>query len=130
MILRKNRKANSIISAFQRMFDIHKAAGFNFPIRSISFDKETSVLSNKVQDFLKENNVSFVAFKNTSSKSKIAENAIKQIRTIMARLLRNNQNNIRWWTLLPRVVKILNSRQIYVNGKATGFTPEQINNNN
>lgn len=130
MILRKNRKANSIVAAFQKMLDIHKQAGHDYPIKSIAFDKESSVMSKIVQQFLKENNIHFVAFKHSSSKSKIAENCIKQIRTITARLIRQSNNTLRWWTLLPRVVSILNSRQIYVKGKPTGFTPEQINLNN
>ena len=130
MILRKNHKANSIISAFQRMLDVHKATGHDYPIRSVAFDKETSLMSKAVQHFFKENNIHFVAFKHSSSKSKVAENCIKQIRTITARIIRQSKNTLRWWTVLPRVVNILNSRQIYVNGKPTGFSPEKINSNN
>lgn len=131
MILRKNRKAKSIISAFQQMLDVHKTiAQHDYPIRSIAFDKEASVMSKAVQLFLKENNIHFVAFKHSSSKSKVAENCIKQIRTITARIIRQSKNKLRWWTVLPRVVNILNSREIFVNGKPTGFSPEKININN
>ena len=130
VILRGNRRANSIISAFQKILDLHKAAGRDYAIRSVAFDKETSVLSNAVQLFFQQNNITFVAFKNSASKSKVAENCIRQIRTITARLIRHSKNTARWWNVLPKVVKILNSRQIYVNGKPTGFKPEQINSNN
>lgn len=130
IILRGNRRANSIITAFQKMLDLHKRAGHEYPVRSIAFDKETSVMSNAVQNFFAQNNIQFVAFKNTASKSKVAENCIKQIRTITARLIRQSKNTARWWNVLPKVVKILNSRQIYVNGKPTGFTPEQITSKN
>ena len=126
VILRKNRRANSIISAFEKIIEIHRGAGHEYPIRSVAFDKETSVMSKAVQHFFREKNIKFVAFKNTSSKSKVAENCIKQIRTITARLIRHSKNEVRWWTVLPKVVKILNTRQIYVNGKPTGFTPEKI----
>ncbi len=130
IILRGNRRANSIISAFQKMLDQHKNAGHDYPVRSIAFDKETSVMSKAVQNFFQQNNIQFVAFKNSASKSKVAENCIKQIRTITARLARQSKNSARWWNLLPKVVKILNSRQIYVNGKPSGFTPEQITSKN
>jgi hypothetical protein len=106
IILRGNRRANSIISAFQKMLDLHKNAGHNYPIRSIAFDKETSVLSKAVQNFFQQNSIQFVAFKNSASKSKIAENCIKQIRTITARLIRQSQKTLRWWNVLPKVVKI------------------------
>ena len=130
IILRGNRRANAMISAFQKMLDLHKMAGHEYPVRSIAFDKETSVLSKAVQNFFAQNNIQFVAFKNSASKSKVAENCIKQIRTITARLIRQSKNTVRWWNVLPKVVKILNSRQIYVNGKPTGFTPEQITSDN
>ena len=126
-----NRRAPAIISALEKILKIHREeTGFTHPIRSIGFDKETSVLSKAVQAFLKENNITFAAFQHTSSKSKLAENAIKQIRTVMARLIRNSQNTERWWNLMPQVVRNLNSREIYVDGKSTGFTPEKINSDN
>jgi hypothetical protein len=129
VILRGNRRAPAIISALEKILKVHREA-FTHPIRSIGFDKETSVLSKAVQAFLKDNNITFAAFQHTSSKSKMAENAIKQIRTVMARLIRNSRNTERWWNLMPQVVRILNSREIYIDGKPTGFTPEKINSDN
>ena len=130
VILRGNRRAPAIISALEKILKVHRETGFTHPIRSIGFDKETSVLSKAVQAFLKDNNITFAAFQHTSSKSKMAENAIKQIRTVMARLIRNSRNTERWWNLMPQVVRILNSREIYIDGKPTGFTPEKINSDN
>ena len=41
--MKGNRRANSIILAFQKIIDLHKAAGRDYAIRSVAFDKETSV---------------------------------------------------------------------------------------
>ena len=130
VILRGNRRARSIISAFEHIFKQHREAGFTHPIRSVAFDKETSVMSKAVQAFLAENNIAFVAFQHSSSKSKMAENAIKQIRTVMARLIRDSKNTLRWWNVMPQVRRILNSREIYTDGKPTGFSPEKITEEN
>jgi hypothetical protein len=70
------------------MLDLHKRAWYEYPVRSIAFDKENSVMSKAVQNFFAQNKLQFVAFKNTAFKSKAAENCIKQIRTITARLVR------------------------------------------
>jgi hypothetical protein len=86
-ILEGNRKAPSIIKAFQNIFRQHAEA---FPdghqIQSVGFDKETSVMSRDVQAFLKDNNIAFHAFEMSSTKSKVAERAIGQIRNVMKRL--------------------------------------------
>ena len=130
VLLRGNRKAKSMISAFEKIFQMHKQAGHTHPIRSISFDKETSVMSKAVQAFLAEHHIKFVPFQMSSSKSKMAENAIRQIRSVVVRLVRNSNNTERWWHLMPNVNNVLNSREIFIDGKPTGFTPEQINQKN
>lgn len=130
VILRGNRRAPAIISALEKILKRHREAGLSHSILSIGFDKETSVMSKAVQAFLKENSIEFAAFQHSSSKSKMAENAIKQIRTVMARLIRQTEKSERWWNLMPQVVRILNSREIYVDGKSTGYTPEKINSEN
>ena len=130
VLLRGNRKAQSMITAFEKIFQLHKQAGHTHRIRSISFDKETSVMSKAVQAFLAENHIKFVPFQMSSSKSKMAENAIRQIRSNVVRLVRNSNNTERWWHLMPTVTNILNTREIFIDGKPTGFTPEQVNQNN
>ena len=127
VILRGNRRAPAIVAALDKVLALHRQAGFTWPVRSIGFDKETSVLSKTVQAYLAEQHIQFVAFQHSASKSKMAENCIRQIRTVMARLLRHNQNNVRWWTLLPQVAVLLNNREIYIGGKGTGYSPSQIN---
>ena len=91
-IVRKNKSAESMIRAFSDILEQHKnRLGPKAPhIVSISFDQETSVMSKKVQDFLRDNNIKFHAFKYSASKSKMAENAIKQIRSVMAKLIEQN----------------------------------------
>ena len=68
IILRKNKSADSIIRAIERVLQQHKQR-FSHHIKSISFDQETSVMSNKVQSFLRDNSIAFHAFKYSSSKS-------------------------------------------------------------
>ena len=91
VVLKKNRKAASIISAFETLLALHQAAGHTHPIRSISFDRERSVVSKEVQSFLKSKNIKFTSFKMSKSKAKHAENLIKLVRTDVARLERFHQ---------------------------------------
>jgi len=127
--LRDTRTSGSMISAFKEVLRHHKEVfgetGHN--ISSISFDKERSVMSNEVQQFFKSNNIKFHAFEFSSSKAKVAENLIRQIRTTMARL-GEARTDKRWWYLLQPVIDDLNSRPILVNGKRLGnYTPKDVN---
>ena len=126
----KSRTADSIISAFKKLFDVHSLKHPNAHILSISFDRETSVMSKKVQSFFKSLGITFHAFKMSSSKAKYAEGAIRQIREVMARLMERGIKKDRWWNLLPTVVDILNSREIVVDQKPLGYAPNQINKDN
>ena len=125
--LLKNRTAESMIKAFKVIMNHHSKVFPNVAIKSISFDKETSVVGKKVQSFLAEKGITFHAFQMSSSKAKHAENAIKQIRATTAVLLRRNFKKDRWWNLLPTVVKTLNARPIVVNGKSLKFAPQDVN---
>ena len=130
IILRHGKSADAMVRAFAELLRQHASVHPDYPISSISFDRETSVLSHKVQSFLKENNVSFHAFQMSASKAKAAESAIKQIRSIMTRLLRDTYPHGRWWQLMPYVVNILNARPVVIDGKNTGFSPQDINTEN
>jgi hypothetical protein len=127
-IVRKNKSAEAMIKAFQDIFDQHKKAfGPNgHKIVSISFDQETSVMSKKVQDFLRENHIKFHAFKFSSSKSKMAENAIKRIRNVMAKFIQQNPVENKWWHLLPGVVNSLNHGYINIRGKMLNWRPRDV----
>jgi len=124
--LRKNRKAESMIAAFRTLLAMHAAAGHAHPVQSISFDRETSVMSRKVQDFLADSHIKFTAFKMSSSKAKHAESAIKQVRTAVARLERLRGPETRWWQLLPEVQALLNRREIVVDGRRLGFAAADV----
>lgn len=128
--LKKNRTADSMISAFKELFNQHNEHLPHVPIKSISFDMETSVLSNKVQEYFNNRGISFHAFKLSSSKAKAAENAIKQVRSAMAVLMRQNRPKDRWWNLLEDVRKTLNRRKIVIDGKKVGYAPDEINQEN
>jgi hypothetical protein len=87
-------------------------------------------MSNKVQNFFKDRGISFHAFEMSSSKAKMAEGAIKLIRTTVTRLMRRNNPKDRWWNVLPLAVEHLNRRNIVIDGKDTGFSPASINSQN
>jgi hypothetical protein len=57
-------------------------------VRGISFDQERSVVGKVVQAHLRERKIKFTAFKNSKSKAKFAEGAIRLVRTLEARLER------------------------------------------
>lgn len=125
--LLKSKSADSMIKALNVLIEKHREHLPDVAVKSIAFDRETSMLSNKVQDFLKSENIAFHAFDMTSSKAKFAEGAIRLIREKMAVLMRRNNPKDRWWTLLPEVVAGLNSQPIVVDGKTIGkFTPRDV----
>lgn len=134
VILRKNKSAESMIVAFKEIIKQFEIQNDGAHVKSISFDKETSVMGHKVQNFLAEMNIGFHAFQLTASKSKFAEGAIKLIRATMARLLRVPQSGDerprRWWHLLQTCADILNSQTIRVDGKSLGYAPRDINQSN
>ena len=139
IVLRKSRKGASMISAFESLLALHSAAGHTHPVRGISFDRERSVMSKEVQNFLDKKHIKFTSFKMSSSKAKHAESLIKQVRTDMARLERFNQleafklrktkngSSARWWNLLGDLANELNNKEIVVGGKRTKFKPKEIN---
>ena len=126
-ILRKTKSAESMIRAFKEILEKHKAAfgETGHKVISVSFDMETSVMSKKVQDFLSDNNIAFHAFKFSASISKMAENAIKQIRSTMAKLLKKHPEQ-RWWWELENIVDVLNHREIMIRGKRLGWRPRDV----
>lgn len=128
--LLKNRTADSIISAFNKLFANHNQQYPNTPIRSIAFDQETSVMSKKVQSFFSTKGIKFHPFKMSSSKAKFAEGAIRQIKQANARLMERGLKKDRWWNLLPHIVDGLNNQPIVVDNKPLGFTPNQITESN
>lgn len=128
--LLKSKSAESMIQAFQVLFEAHYARLPDVPIKSVSFDRETSVLSKKVQLFFSKENVSFHAFEMSASKAKFAEGAVRQIREKMAVLMRRNDPKDRWWTLLPVVLDVLNNQPVIVDGKKIGsYSPRDVNSN-
>lgn len=123
----KSKSAESLIKAFTKLFEMHAEKHPTVKIKSIAFDKETSVMSKKVQTFLSNRNIAFHAFQLSSSKAKFAEGAIRQIREVMARLMERGIKKDRWWNLLPTVLDILNNQEIVVDKKRLGLTPNQVN---
>ena len=134
-ILNKTRDADSMVKAFSNIIEQYKIQNPGHSIVSLAFDKERSVVGNTFQTLLKENNISFHAFQNTSSKSKMAEGEIRIIRNQIRKLRFNKEQ--RWWKLIEPAVDSLNRQPIRVQSKllvdpATGkyFTPAGVNGQN
>ena len=125
--LLKNRTAPSMIKAFVKLFAEHRKQFPTSRVLSVSFDRETSIVGKKVQKFFADLAIAFHAFQMSDSKAKHAENAIKQIRAVVAVLLRRNYPKDRWWNLLPTVVKTLNARPVVVSGRSLKMAPEDVN---
>lgn len=130
VIIKKNRTAPSMVRAFTTLLEQHQRA---FPgghrIQSISFDRETSVMSKLVQTFFKENFIQFHAFQHTSSKAKFAESSIRQLRTTIKRLLLSHPEE-RWWTIFDRAIQALNQQPIVIRGIKLPWRPIDINQSN
>jgi hypothetical protein len=139
-VLKKTRTAESMMKGFKEIFGKFRKHYDGMLVKSLAFDQERSVMSHKVQSYLKEKFIKFHPFANTSSKSKMAENAIKQIRTTVARLKGHTENKeIRWWRLIDAAVETLNKQPIKINGKYLSlpyntdhpyYTPNDVNASN
>lgn len=128
-VLKKNRKADAILSALTKIFERH-ASKHDYAIVSIGFDKERSVISKKVAQFLKQKNIKLTLFSFSRSKAKFAENTIGRVRQIVAVLESQSGNTKRWWRLLPDVESMLNHRPIIVNHRTLSFCPALITKEN
>jgi hypothetical protein len=134
-VLNKTRDANSMVKALGDIFAQFKKQNPTLQVSSLAFDKERSVVGNVVQSFLKEENVSFHAFQNTSSKSKMAEGEIKIIRNQIRKMRYNNEQ--RWWRIIQAAVDALNQQPIrlqnkYIKMADTGeyYTPANVSADN
>jgi len=128
-LLKAEKSAATLVRSLRRLLLMHKQAHHDYPIVSIAFDKETGMRSELVREFLKEQNIRLVFFKESRSKAKMAENAIRLIRTKVSRLMRDLPAR-RWWSILGLVARDLNSQEILVGGKRTGFAPRDVNSSN
>lgn len=116
--LKKTRTAESMIRSFKEIMEKFKIHHKGLHVKSLAFDKERSVMGHKFQSFLKEKKIVFHAFSNSSSKSKMAENGIRQIRNTIERMKGNTKSKeIRWWRLIQPAVNTLNKRPIEIKNK-------------
>jgi len=133
IIITKNKSADSMIRAFTKLLKKHEEVygPEGHKIQSIGFDRETSVMSNKVQAFLRDQGIKFHSFEMSSSKAKGAERAIGQIRTIKDRLERAAGKQLGWWRVLQTCADILNGQEIRVpSHRRLGYAPKDINQTN
>lgn len=127
-LLGDQKSTKTLIRVFKRLLKQHGEV-HSHSVISFSWDKEPGVNANLMKEFLKENNIKLHLFEHSSSKAKFAENLIRQVRTKVERLMRRDSRN-RWWKLLPTIQQDLNSQEIIIDGKKTGFKPKEINSEN
>jgi hypothetical protein len=133
VVLRGNRTAVEMERAFGVVLQQHRAkfGHDGHKIVSISFDLEPSVKSHRVQSFFRDNFISFHGFEMSDSKSKVAENAIRLLRTTVARLMAEKPPSERkWWRHVDKAVASLNSQRIEIDGHRFRWTPADINKHN
>jgi hypothetical protein len=130
VVLRGNRTAAEMERAFGVLLQQHEAkfGPDGHKIVSISFDKETSVMSHRVQSFFRSRFISFHGFEMSHSKSKMAENVIRLLRTTVARLMvRESPSERKWWRFVDKGVASLNSLPIEIDGQHIGWAPADVN---
>lgn len=139
-ILTRGRKAPEMEKAFNDIFTQFRKQNDGARVQSVSFDMERSIMGLKMQNYFSRKKVAFHAFQNTSSKSKMAENAIRQIRrTISIIKSMPNAKEIRWWHIIKHAVDTLNNQPIEINKKllkypnplvSEYYTPSLVNASN
>jgi hypothetical protein len=126
-ILRGSREADNMIWAFRDILKQFEQQNQGAKVKTIGFDKERSVMSHKVQNFFKENNIQFHPFSMSASKSKMAEGAIRLIRTAIKRLQDfPGAKEQRWWHLIQIAVDSLNSQKIMIGKKRLDYAPRDV----
>ena len=115
-ILHKTKSAESLQKAFEEVFKKFRIQNPGKKVTSVAFDKEPAIMGKLMQNYFKERQVSFHAFENSASKSKMAELTIRLLRETIARLKYESAEK-RWWHLLPVAVDVLNTQPIKVNNK-------------
>ena len=136
-ILQKTRDAESMVRALDDIRLQFEKQNPGSQIVSLAFDKERSVVGKIFQAYLKEHDISFHAFQNTRSKSKMAEGEIRIIRGQVRKMRFNPEQ--RWWRLIDDAVWALNQQPIRINsryikkskGEGGGFyTPANVDTSN
>jgi hypothetical protein len=115
-ILHKSKSAESLQKAFDEIFKAFRIQNNGKKVLSVAFDKEPAIMGRLMQNYFKDKNVSFYAFENSASKSKMAELTIRLLRETITRLKIESAEK-RWWHLLPVAVDVLNTQPIKVNNK-------------
>jgi len=129
--LNKSKSAKALITAFREVMAQFERQNSGNRVEHVSFDQEPAIMGHQFQEFLKENFIRFHPFTFTASKSKLAENGIRLLRTMIARLQTLPKfEHKRWWTLLQVAADVLNHQKIVVRGKKLSFAPADINDSN
>lgn len=124
-LMRGPKSSENLIRVLKRILLKHNLHHPDYKIQSISFDKEPAMMSKKVQEFLKENGIKFYYFEFSATKAKVAEGAIKLLRTDIQRMIKFD-NKLKWWNVLENAADSLNRKEIVINNKKTGFRPVDL----
>lgn len=125
-----NRKTTeTLMKVISRIIERHGKFNLGYPIIKIQFDKESGMKGQVMEKFLAGHHTKRHLFQHSRSKAKFAESGIRLVREKVARLMRDDPSR-RWWQLLPAIEKELNSEEIVVQGKGTGYSPGDINSGN
>jgi len=128
-LLGREASAKTLIGCYTRLLAHHAKFHPDYPVLSLGWDKEPSIRSGAMKEFLRKRNIQLVLFGQTRSKAKVAENCIRLIRTKIARLMRDLPRR-RWWSILKAVADELNGEEIVVGGYRTGYAPRDVNTQN
>lgn len=128
-LLKASKTAKTLVKSLKRIFHHHDKVHPDYPVLSLAWDKEPGMRSEEMRVFLKERHIKRVFFQESRSKSKMAENCIRLIRTKAARLMKKLPKRM-WWRILPRIMQDLNEEEIVVGGKRTGYSPRDIDTTN
>ena len=124
-LIKGEKSAPNLVRKLQRILLQHKKQHTDYSIISISFDQEKGIKSKEMINFCKQQNIQLSFYTDTSSKAKIAENAIRLLRTDVE--VRRSVKKEVWWQAIHKLVEGQNRKQIVINGKGTGFSPVDIN---
>lgn len=125
-LLKTGKSAPSLVRAMKKVLLHHKRAHPDYNIWSISFDKEQGMKSRLMKNFMKDEHILLYYYGNTSSKAKIAENAIRLLRTDI-QVGRNFNDKELWWQVIKQKVEALNMKEIKIEDRSTGYRPIDIN---
>ena len=114
----KNKKSQTVISAFKDIFSIRK-------FTKIRTDKGSEFVNHEVKSFMKKQGI-YLFNTQSISKANYAERVIRTLRSMMFRMLRQNRN----YRYIDHLQNIANNYNNSPHRSLNGLTPSSITNKN